>query len=191
MPGNSTAPVPLLSVLEYLDQEEDAEPPTSNPTEPLDAPEEPEPVKQPAETKAPPTKPPDKEETKDNADLPKHPATPVRTPHLFFTLKSPTPVLQTLLPPQLPETPPVCPHHAPARCDPLPTPDPAPEAPWRSACTNKGVALAPNSGMQQITCMAMCMAHVLSLIASRLFVCHRVRRQLSPLCLPPLRLTLL
>jgi hypothetical protein len=33
MPGNSTAPVPLLSVLEYLDQEEDAEPSTNDPTE--------------------------------------------------------------------------------------------------------------------------------------------------------------
>jgi hypothetical protein len=69
MPGNSTAPVPLLSVLGYLDQEEDAEPPTSDPAEPLDAPEEPADVEQPDETKAPPMKPPGNEETKDNADL--------------------------------------------------------------------------------------------------------------------------
>jgi hypothetical protein len=31
MPGNSTVPVPLLSVLEYLNQEEDSEPPANNP----------------------------------------------------------------------------------------------------------------------------------------------------------------
>jgi hypothetical protein len=104
MPGNSTALVPLLSVLEYLDQEEDAEPSTSDPTEPLNTPEEPTHVEQPAETKAPPVKLPGKDKTKDNADLPKRPATPVRAPHPFFNLKSPTPAPQTLLPPQSPET---------------------------------------------------------------------------------------
>jgi hypothetical protein len=71
MPGNSTAPVPLLSILEYLDQEEDAEPSTSDPAKPLNAPEEPADVEQPAKTKVPPTKPPGKEETKNNANLPK------------------------------------------------------------------------------------------------------------------------
>jgi hypothetical protein len=144
MPGNSTVPVPLLSVLEYLDQEEDIQPSTSNPAEPLDAPEEPVHVEQPARTEAPPLKPPGEEETKDNVDLPKCPATPVCAPHPFFNLKSPTPVLQTPPPPQSPETPPVRPRHAPARCDPSPMPDPAPDAPCRSSQSNKGVAPAPN-----------------------------------------------
>jgi transposase InsO family protein len=142
MPGNSTALVLLLSVLEYLDQEEDTEPSTSNPAEPLD--KEPVHVKQPARTEAPLTKPPGKEETKDNADLPKRPATPVRAPHPFFNRKSPTPAPQTPPLPQSPETPPVRLRRAPARCDPLPTPDPVPKAPRCSARTNKGVALAPN-----------------------------------------------
>jgi hypothetical protein len=133
MPGNSAAPVPLLSVLENLNQEEDAEPFTSDPAEPLDAPEEPAHVEQPAETKAPPTKPPGKEETTDDADVPKRPATPVRAPHPFFNLKSPTPAPQTPPPPQSPETPPVRPRRAPACHDPSPTPDPAPDAPRRSS----------------------------------------------------------
>jgi transposase InsO family protein len=144
MPGNSTAPVPLLSVLEYLDQEEDAEPSTSNPAEPLDVPQEPAHVEQPDETEAPPVKPLGEEETKDDADLPKRPTTPVRAPHPFFNLKSPTPVPQTPPPPQSPETPPVRPRRAPARRDPSPTPDPVPDAPHRSSRSNKGVALAPN-----------------------------------------------
>jgi hypothetical protein len=144
MPGNSTAPVPLLSVLEYLDQEEDAELPTSDPAEPLDAPQEPAHVEQPDETKAPPVKPPGEKETKHDADLPKRPATPSRAPHPFFNLKSSTPAPQTPPPPQSPETPPVRPRRAPARRDPSPTPDPAPDAPRRSSQSNKGVALAPN-----------------------------------------------
>jgi hypothetical protein len=144
MPGNSTAPVLLLSVLQYLDQEEDAEPCTSDPAKPLNAPEEPAHVGQPAETKAPPVKPPGEEESKDNADVPKCPATPVHAPHPFFNLKSPTPAPQTPPPPQSPETPPVRPRRAPACCDPLPTPDPVPDAPHRSSQSNKGIALAPN-----------------------------------------------
>jgi hypothetical protein len=46
-----------LSVFEYLDHEEDAEPSTRDPAEPLDAPQEPAHVKQPDETKVPPVKP--------------------------------------------------------------------------------------------------------------------------------------
>jgi hypothetical protein len=144
MPGNSTAPVPLLSVLEYLDQEEDADPSASNPAEPFNAPDEPVHVEEPADDRAPPAKCPVEEETKDNADLPKRPATPVCTPHPFFNLKSPTPALQTPPPPQSPETPPVRLRRTPAHCEPSPTPNPAPEAPQRSVRTNKGVALAPN-----------------------------------------------
>jgi hypothetical protein len=58
MPGNSTAPVPLLSVLEYLDQQEDSELPAQDPAEPLNAPKEPVHVKEPADDKAPPAKRP-------------------------------------------------------------------------------------------------------------------------------------
>jgi hypothetical protein len=140
MPGKSTAPVLLLSVLEYLDQDEDTEPSNSNPAEPLDAPQERAHIKQPARTQVPPVEPPGKDKTKDDADLPRRPAMPVRVPHLFFNLKSPTPAPQTPPPPQSPEMPPLHPRCTPAHRNPLPTPDPAPDAP----CRYKGVVLAPN-----------------------------------------------
>jgi hypothetical protein len=54
------------------------------------------------------------------------------------------PVPQTLLPPQLSETPPVCLRHAPIHCNPFSTPDTVPEAPQHSLRRNKGVAPGPN-----------------------------------------------
>jgi hypothetical protein len=107
----ATANLPLAKspavTLECLDQEEDSETSPNDSAESLNAPQEPAHVEHQAETKTPCVEPPGKEETKDNADLPKRPATPARAPHLFFNLKSPTPAPQTPPLPQLPETPPV------------------------------------------------------------------------------------
>jgi hypothetical protein len=138
MPGNSTVPVPLLSVLEYLDQEEAPTPNPDNPASPMEGPDVPAHSEEPVAAAAPQPK---RQASGEHAE---QPVTPPRAPHPFLNLKSPTPAPQTPPPPQSPETPPVRPHRAPARRDPSPTPDPPPEAPRRSAHSNKGVALAPN-----------------------------------------------
>jgi transposase InsO family protein len=137
MPGNSTAPVPLLSVLEYADQEEASAPNPDDPVSPMEGPAAPAHPEEPVAAAAPQPK------RQASAEPAEQPVTPPRAPHPFFNLKSPTPAPQTP-PPQSPDTPPVRPRRAPAHRDPSPTPDPAPEAPRRSSRSNKGVALAPN-----------------------------------------------
>jgi hypothetical protein len=138
MPGNSTAPVPLLSVLEYADQEEASAPNPDDPASPMEGPDAPAHSEEPVAAAVPQPK------RQASAEPAEQPVTPPRAPHPFFNLKSPTPAPQTPPPPQSPDTPPVRPRRAPARRDPSPTPDPAPEAPRRSSRTNKGVAPAPN-----------------------------------------------
>jgi hypothetical protein len=138
MPGNSTTPVPLLSVLEYADQEEAPTPNPDNPALPMEGPDAPVHPEEPVAAAAPQPK------RQVSAEPAEQPVTPPHMPHLFFNLKLPTPAPQMPPPPQSPDTPPVCPRRAPAPRDPSPTPDPAPEAPRRSGHTNKGVALALN-----------------------------------------------
>jgi hypothetical protein len=111
---------PLLSVLKYLDWEEESEPSFENPAELLATPEAPVNVHGPAEEDVPPTKCPIKAETRNNADLPQHPAMLMHAPHPYSNLKSPTPALQAPPPPQLPEMLPVCLHCEPVCCEPLP-----------------------------------------------------------------------
>jgi transposase InsO family protein len=138
MPGNSTVPVPLLSVLEYAYQEEASTPNPDDPASPVGGPDAPAHSEEPAAAAAPQPK------RQTSAEPAEQPVTPPHAPHLFFNLKLPTPAPQTPPPPQSPDMPPVHLHHAPAPCDPLPMPDPAPESPHRSSRSNKGVALAPN-----------------------------------------------
>jgi hypothetical protein len=115
MPGNSTVPVPLLSVLEYLDQEEASTPNPDDPASPMEGPDTPAHPEEPVAAAAPQPK------HQASAEPAEEPATPPCALHLFFNLKSPTPVPQTPLLPQSPDTPPVRLRRVPACCDPSPT----------------------------------------------------------------------
>jgi hypothetical protein len=101
MPGNSTAPVPLLSVLDHVDQEEASTPNPDNPASSMEGPDAPAHPEEPVAAAAPQPK------HQASAEPAEQPVMPPCAPHLFFNLKLPTPVPQMPPPPQSPDMPPV------------------------------------------------------------------------------------